>query len=169
MENKDDEPKSDASEEGKEDFQQLYLEQKKNAEEYLTRLKYMQADFENFKKRVAKEKMETIMIATEAVMEDVLPVLDEFEQAIVHFPEGDGKKGVEMIFANLSKSLKMHGLSQIPLKSGDLFDPDLHEAVGEEKTADEKLKGKVAKIVQKGYMLNGIVMRFAKVMVFTKE
>ncbi|MEK6843586.1 MAG: nucleotide exchange factor GrpE [Candidatus Micrarchaeota archaeon] len=169
MENKEENEKLETSTEDSKDLQKLYLEEKKNAEEYLTRLKYMQADFENFKKRVAKEKMETILIATEAVMEDVLPVLDEFETAIQHFPEGDGKKGIEMIFSNLIKSLKLHGLLEMPLKEGDLFDSDLHEATGEEKTLDEKMKGKIAKIIQRGYMLNGVVMRFAKVFVFTKE
>jgi molecular chaperone GrpE len=152
-----------------EDYHRLFLDARKTADEYLTRLKYMQADFENYKKRVAKDKIETIRFANEALLLDLLPVIDELEIALEKMPQGEGKNGIRMVHSNLSKALLECGLLEIHVKEHSLFDASFHEAVLTEKTSDQGLDGKIAKIIQKGYLLNGDVIRYAKVSVYCRE
>jgi len=152
-----------------EDYHKLYLEARKNTDELLTRLKYMQADFENFKKRAAKEKMEFAEYANEALLTDLLPALDELDAAMAKIPEGDASKGIAMLRQNLMRTLKGYGLQEIQAKSGDAFDPDLHEAVGKEEAGEAGLESKISAIAQKGYMLKGNVLRYVKVKVFAVE
>ncbi|MFH1443479.1 MAG: nucleotide exchange factor GrpE [Candidatus Micrarchaeota archaeon] len=150
------------------DYHKEYLEAKKACEEYLTRLKYMQADLENFRKRAAKEKMEIILQANEALLSDLLPTLDAMGDALQKMEEGEHRKGMQLIRSNLLLALKENGLQEIPLMEKEGFDHDCAEAVSKEKTDDLKLAGKVAKIIQKGYLLNGKVLRFAKVAVYAE-
>lgn len=151
------------------DYHAQYLEAKKDADEYLTRLKYMQADFENFKKRAAKEKIETIRFANEMLISDMLTILDALYSGLEKMQEGEEKKGMAMVLQNFSRILAENGLLEISAKEGFEFDPNFHECVVEENGKDPKLAGKIAKIIQKGYLLNGQVLRFAKVAVYAKQ
>ncbi|MFH0971088.1 MAG: nucleotide exchange factor GrpE [Candidatus Micrarchaeota archaeon] len=154
--------------EEREDFHKSYLESKKNCDELLTRLKYLQADCENLKKRGAKEKIETMLYANESIISDLLRILDEFEAALQKMKDGDEKNGIKLIQSNLLALLKENGLKDIQIVENSAFDPELHEAIEQEKNEDGKLGGKIAMVLQRGYLLNGKVLRYAKVKVFGK-
>ncbi len=151
------------------DYHRLYLEARKNSDELLTRLKYMQADYENFKKRALKEKLEIIEIANESLLSDLLTVLDEMDAAISHLPKDAGMDGIGLVRQNMLKTLGEYGLQQMKVKAGDDFNPDACEAIGTENTADQKNEGKISLVAQRGYMLRGLVLRFAKVKVYMFE
>jgi molecular chaperone GrpE len=148
------------------DFHKSYLESKKNCDELLIRLKYLQADYENLKKRMAKEKVETVLFANESLMSDLLLILDQFEAAVLKMKDGEEKNGIKLIQSNMLTVLKENGLKEMQVAENSALDPDLHEAIEQEKTLDAKLEGKISKVMQKGYLLNGKVLRFAKVWVF---
>lgn len=152
-----------------EDYHKLYLEAKKTSEELLTKLKYMQADYENFRKRMAKERIETIALANGALISDILPALGELEAALLSMKEGSERRGIEMTYKKLLSALKESGLFEIPSSNGEAFNPDLHEATDKDPTTDPKLDGKISRVIRKGYMLNGSVLNFANVAVFALQ
>ena len=118
----------------------------------------LMADFQNYKKRVEKEKKDLYSYANEKLATDLLEVVDNFERALSHEDSGDGfKEGMEMIFKQLNGVLEKHGLAEIPALGED-FDPNFHNAVMTEET-DEYESGKVSGVLQKGYTLNGKVIR----------
>ena len=118
----------------------------------------LMADFQNYKKRVEKEKKDLYSYANEKLATDLLEVVDNFERALSHEDAGDGfKEGMEMIFKQLNGVLEKHGLAEIPAL-GEEFDPNFHNAVMTEET-DEYESGKVSGVLQKGYTLNGKVIR----------
>lgn len=126
------------------------------------------AEFENFRRRTNKEKIDVINSAAAGVIKDLLPVLDDFERAIANNEKTDDvetlKEGFHLIFNKLShvlttKGLKPMEVDQIP------FDSELHEAVANIPAPEESLKGKVVDTVEKGYYLNEKVIRYAKVVV----
>ena len=122
-------------------------------------LRYLRlmADFQNYKKRVEKEKKDLYSYANEKLMNELLAVLDNFERALDH-DTGDGfKEGIEMIFKQLQDVLEKSGLAEIPAL-GEEFDPNVHSAVMTEET-EEYESGKVSGVMQKGYTLNGKVIR----------
>ncbi len=122
-------------------------------------VKYLRlmADFQNYKKRVEKEKKDLYAYANEIIMNELLTVLDNFERALGH-DDGEGfKEGIEMIFKQLGDVLEKSGLAEIPAMGED-FDPQKHNAVMTEDT-DEYESGKVSEVMQKGYTLNGKVIR----------
>ena len=125
------------------------------------------ADSENFKKRLNREKEEVCKFATERVMEDLVPVLDNLDLALEHGRRMENCKellaGVEMTMSILLDTLKRHGLEQVGM-AGEDFDPAIHEAVGREDRADMQ-EGKVCTLYQKGYTLKGRLLRPAKVLV----
>ncbi len=126
------------------------------------------ADFDNFKKRTAKEKLELIQTAGKDVIKDLLPVMDDFERAlkaIENKPElSAAQEGMQLIYNKLSGNLSAKGLK--PLESiGKDFDVELHEAITEIPAPTPELAGKVVDEVEKGYYLNGKLIRFAKVIV----
>ena len=121
------------------------------------------ADFQNYRKRAEKEKRDLYSYANEKIMNDLLTVMDNFERALEH-DAGDGfKEGIEMIFKQLSDVLEKDGLAEIPAL-GEEFDPNVHNAVMTEETEDYE-SGKVSGVMQKGYTLNGKVIRPAMVKV----
>ena len=127
------------------------------AEDENTKYLRLMADFQNYKKRVEKEKKDLYAYANENIMNDLLTVLDNFERALDH-DAGEGfKEGVEMIFKQLGDALEKSGLAEIPAL-GEEFDPMKHNAVMTEDT-DEYESGKVSGVMQKGYTLNGKVIR----------
>ena len=122
-------------------------------------LRYLRlmADFQNYKKRVEKEKRDLYSYANENIMNDLLTVMDNFERALEHDADENFKEGIEMIFKQLSDVLEKDGLAEIPAL-GEEFDPNVHSAVMTEETEDYE-SGKVSGVMQKGYTLNGKVIR----------
>lgn len=118
----------------------------------------LMADFQNYKKRVEKEKTDLYSYANEKLVTELLAVLDNFERALAHEDSGDGfKEGMEMIFKQLMDVLEKSGLAEIAALGED-FDPNFHNAVMTEET-EEYESGKVSGVLQKGYTLNGKVIR----------
>ncbi len=137
----------------------------KRAEELLTRLKYLQAEFENYQKRAFKEKQEVIETAQVGLLLSLLPVLDDLDKAV----ETAGKegKGITMVRTKLLKVLGESGLKEIPAKDMK-FDPFLHEAV--EYTNDESMEeGAIKEVVRKGYRCDMKVLRPSLVVVVKNE
>lgn len=133
-------------------------EEKATEEDGNTKYLRLMADFQNYKKRVEKEKTDLYSYANEKLVTELLDVLDNFERALGHEDEGDGfKEGMEMIFKQLSDVLEKSGLAEIPALGED-FDPNYHNAVMTEET-EEYESGKVSGVLQKGYTLNGKVIR----------
>ena len=122
-------------------------------------LRYLRlmADFQNYKKRVEKEKRDLYSYANEKIMGDLLTVMDNFERALEHDADETFKEGIEMIFKQLQDVLEKSGLAEIPAL-GEEFDPNVHSAVMTEET-EEYESGKVSGVMQKGYTLNGKVIR----------
>lgn len=118
----------------------------------------LMADFQNYKKRVEKEKKDLYSYANEKLITELLDVLDNFERALGQEESGDGfKQGMEMIFKQLGNVLEKAGLAEIAALGED-FDPNVHNAVMTEET-EEYESGKVSGVLQKGYTLNGKVIR----------
>lgn len=126
------------------------------------------ADFENFRRRTAKEKLELINNANEGVLKALIPVVDDFERAMQSIDNTNDvaalKEGVSLIYNKLFKTLEGKGLKPMTSK-GEAFDADLHESVTQFPAPSDDLKGKVIEEIEKGYYLNDKVIRFAKVIV----
>ena len=128
------------------------------AEDESTRYLRLMADFQNYKKRVEKEKKDLYSYANEKLVTEQLEVLDNFERALEQETSDESfKKGMEMIFKQLSNVLEKSGLAEIAALGED-FDPNVHNAVMTEETEDYE-SGKVSGVMQKGYTLNGKVIR----------
>ena len=127
----------------------------------------LQAEFDNFRKRTAKEKIDLTVTASESVIKDILPVLDDFERALQNMEKNGNEadmQGVTLIFNKLKDTLKKKGLEEIEAMDAE-FNTDEHEALTMIPAPDESKKGKVVDVIQKGYKLNGKVIRFARVVV----
>ena len=125
------------------------------------------SEFDNYRKRTAKEKIELSKTASESIMVDLLPILDDFERAIqtMENKETDANyEGVVLIYNKFKRTLEQKGLEEINAQ-GAVFDTDEHEALTNVPVADESQKGKVLDVIQKGYKLNGKVIRYARVVV----
>lgn len=125
------------------------------------------SEFENFRRRTAKEKIEMSQSANEQVIKSLLPVVDDFERAEKSIQDKTNKdiEGYTLIHNKLKKLLEQFGVKPMDLNAGSTFDADLHEAITQVPTPDEKLKGKIVDVVEKGYLLNDKVIRFAKVVI----
>ena len=128
----------------------------------------LMAEFDNFRRRTAQEKLELVSMASTDTIKGLLPVLDDCERALKVLLESNdsdaAKEGTELIFNKLMSYLKSKGLAVIEAMNQP-FDTDLHEAVAQFPVQDEEQKGKVFDVVQTGYTLSGKVIRFAKVVV----
>ena len=128
----------------------------------------LQAEFDNFRKRTIKEKADLIKSGGESVLIGILPIVDDFEralQSLKEVPEDDpGKKGTLLIYSKLRELLKQNNVKEFEAFGHD-FDVDHHEALTKIPAPEEKLKGKVVDVIQKGYVLNDKVIRYAKVVV----
>ncbi len=142
-------------------------ESKKQAEDYLTRLKYLQAEFENYKKRTEKERAEIIKSANEALILKLLDVYENLERALQNKSADSLHEGVGMIYRQMKEILEKGGLRPIPAV-GEKFDPFRHEAVMQEVREDCE-EGAVLEEFQRGYMLNDKVLRYSKVKVSVKQ
>jgi len=134
-----------------------------------SKAKYLRlyAEFENFRKRTSKEKLEMMLTANEALLVSLLPVSDDFERAerSLRDKKDDHLEGFSLIHSKFKKVLEHYGVKAMEVKAGDDFNADFHEAINQRPAPDEKLKGKVIEVVENGYLLNDKVIRFAKVVV----
>ena len=126
------------------------------------------SEFDNYRKRTNKEKIELINTASEGVIESVLPVLDDFDRALKAFKDQNVDKeavhGVELIYNKFFNTLKLKGLE--PMDSqGKTFDTDYHDAITQTPAESDAMKGKVFDVIEKGYLLKGKIIRHAKVVV----
>jgi len=126
------------------------------------------AEFENYKRRTAKERIELFSTASEEVMISLLPVLDDFDRASVEIEKDKDNeilKGVLLIKNKLFDSLKSKGLDLIEVKKGDEFNADDHEAVTQIPAPNKKMQGKIIDVIEKGYRLGEKVIRYPKVVI----
>lgn len=126
------------------------------------------AEFENYKKRTSRERIEMFKTAGEDIMKSLLPVLDDFERALKELEksEDDGLfTGVKLINNKLSETLRSKGLEAIEVKTGDAFNAETHEAITQIPAPEKKLKGKIIDVVEKGYTLGDKIIRYPKVVI----
>lgn len=126
------------------------------------------AEFDNYRKRSNKEKVDIISTANAGMMKDLLPVLDDFNRAIANNKTAEDidsvKEGFNLIFHKFNSILEGKGLKEMKA-DGEVFDSEIHEAIANVPAPSKKLKGKVIEAVEKGYYLNDKVIRYAKVVV----
>ena len=141
----------------------LKTELKEEEDKYLR----LFAEFENYKKRTTKERIELYKTAGQEVIGSLLPVLDDFSRAIKESKKMKNSAdfvGLELIFNKFNDILKSNGLLDLEVNKGDSFDPDLHEAISQIKT-DKKNSGKIIDVIEKGYKMGDKIIRFPKVVV----
>lgn len=127
------------------------------------------AEFENYKKRTSKERLDLFKTANQELMTVLLPVLDDFERALTHIEEDQEaeelRKGVLLIYQKLIKTLEQKGLEKIEIKKGETFDSEIHEAITQIPAPTKKLKGKIIEVIEQGYKLGDKIIRFPKVII----
>lgn len=126
------------------------------------------AEFENYKRRTSKERIELFSTASQDVIQALLPVLDDFDRAMVELSkheESELSKGVELIKNKLNNTLQQKGLSLVEVHKGDDFNADNHEAVTQIPAPTDDLKGKIIDVIEQGYKLGEKVIRFPKVVI----
>lgn len=126
------------------------------------------AEFENYKKRTSKERMDLFKTAGQEVIVSLLPVLDDFERALKELSKSEDKemfKGVELISGKFKETLKSKGLEEVQVKEGEAFDADIHEAITQIPAPSKKMKGKVIDVIEKGFKLGDRIIRHPKVVV----
>jgi molecular chaperone GrpE len=127
------------------------------------------AEFENYKKRTSKERIDLFKTASEDLMVSMLPVLDDFERALLHIEDDkeaeELRKGVLLIYNKLLSTLEKKGLAKIEANQGDTFNADNHEAITQIPAPTDDLKGKIIDVIEKGYKLGDKVIRFPKVVI----
>ncbi|MCF6129583.1 nucleotide exchange factor GrpE [Flavobacterium sp. AS60] len=126
------------------------------------------AEFENFKRRTAKERIDLFKTANQDVLQAMLPVLDDFDRAMVEIAKSDDDvllKGVELIHEKLKSTLVSKGLEQVEVRAGDAFNADYAEAITQIPAPTTDLKGKIVDVIEKGYKLGDKIIRFPKVVI----
>ncbi|PTM08455.1 MAG: nucleotide exchange factor GrpE [Bacteroidetes bacterium] len=145
--------------------EQLQQEVKNEKDKFLR----LFAEFENYKKRTTKERIDLFKTASQDVMVSMLPILDDFERALNHIEDDkeaeDLRKGVLLIYQKLLSTLEQKGLAVIKVAQGDTFNADDHEAITQIAAPTDDLKGKIIDVIEKGYKLGDKVIRFPKVVI----
>ncbi len=134
---------------------------------YLDHLRRLQAEFDNYRKRVQRDAEQHRLRAAEAVVESLLPVMDNMGRALdaaARHEEGQLIAGLELVAGQLRATLEGHGLDEVPVEPGTVFDPNVHEAVLTQASSDYE-DGTVLQILERGYLLHGRLLRPAKVIV----
>jgi molecular chaperone GrpE len=124
------------------------------------------AEFENYKRRTSKERLELFKTANQEVMTAMLPVMDDFDRALNELKKsGDENllKGIELIHNKLKETLKAKGLERMDVEQGSDFDSEIHEAITQIPAPSDKLKGKIVDVVEPGYKLGEKIIRYPKV------
>jgi molecular chaperone GrpE len=127
------------------------------------------AEFENYKKRTTRERIELFKTASQDVMTSLLPIVDDFERALTHAEDDkeaeELRKGVLLIYQKFYNTLEQKGLTRIETKPGDVFDAEIQEAITQIPAPTDDLKGKVIDCVEKGYKLGDKIIRYPKVVI----
>ena len=126
------------------------------------------AEFENYKKRTSKERIDLFKTANQEVLQAMLPILDDFDRAMVEISKVDDEvllKGVELIHEKLRSTLVSKGLEEVEVRAGDAFNADYAEAITQIPAPNDKLKGKIVDVIEKGYKLGDKIIRFPKVVI----
>jgi molecular chaperone GrpE len=142
---------------------------KRELEEQKDKYLRLYSEFDNFRRRTSKEKIDFFKTANEDLIVSLLPVLDDFERAQKAFVETKEKdalsEGIGLIYNKLFKTLEIKGLKPMEIFPGSDFNSELHEAITKSPAPSEELKGKIIDVLEKGYTLNDKVIRFAKVII----
>ena len=159
------EEKNAVQAEKEEEIERLKTELSEAKDKYLR----LYSEFENYRRRTAKERLELVSSANEELVSELLPVLDDFDRAKQNYSEDTDvkslKEGMDLIAHKFGKVLEQKGVKEMEGKEGIEFDPDLHEAITKIPAPKEELKGKVVDVIEKGYYLKDKVIRFAKVVI----
>ncbi|MDA8728619.1 nucleotide exchange factor GrpE [Flavicella sp.] len=126
------------------------------------------AEFENYKKRTSRERIELFRTAGQDIMVSLLPILDDFDRGLAEIKKVKDKellKGMQLINDKLTTTLQQKGLEPVNAKAGDAFDADLHEAITQIPAPSEKMKGKIIDVIERGYKLGEKVIRYPKVVI----
>lgn len=126
------------------------------------------AEFENYKKRTTKERLDLYRTANKELMSALLPVLDDFDRALAEIKKNEDDelfKGVELIYSKFKSTLTSKGLTLMDINSGDDFNADIHEAITQIPSPTPDFKGKIIDVTEQGYTLGETIIRFPKVVV----
>ncbi|KVV15594.1 HSP-70 cofactor [Flavobacterium sp. TAB 87] len=126
------------------------------------------AEFENYKKRTSKERIELFKTANQDVLYAMLPVLDDFDRGLIEITKSEDKsliEGVVLIYEKLKSTLVSKGLEQVEVRAGDAFNADYAEAITQIPAPSDDLKGKIVDVIEKGYKLGDKIIRFPKVVI----
>ena len=159
------EPK-ETTENEQSEVERLAIELSEAKDKYLR----LYSEFENFRRRTAKERLDLIGSASADLMTDLLPVLDDFERARGANESANSnveREGMNLIYQKLLKQLKNKGLKPMEDLEGKRFDAEIHEAISQIPAPKKKLKNRIVHVVEKGYYLNQKVIRYAKVVIGT--
>lgn len=121
------------------------------------------AEFENYKRRTSKERMELFKTAGKEILTSMVPVLEDFKRALSQ--DSDSDEGIKLIYNKFNDTLKNQGLIEVEVNIDDFFDPEIHEAISQIPAINDKQKGKIIDIIQGGYKLGDIIINFPKVVV----
>lgn len=165
-----DENQPDVAPIGVDSAEELTIEQKLEEELTNEKDKFLRlfAEFENYKRRTSKERIELFKTANQEVLQAILPVLDDFDRAIVEISKSEDQlllKGVELIHEKLKSTLISKGLEEVEVRAGDAFNADYAEAITQIPAPNDKLKGKIVDVLEKGYKLGDKIIRFPKVVI----
>jgi molecular chaperone GrpE len=144
--------------------QKLELELSKEKDKFLR----LFAEFENYKKRTSKERMDLFKTANQEVLQAMLPILDDFDRALVEIGKSEDDallQGVSLIHEKFKSTLLSKGLEEVEVRAGDAFNADYAEAITQIPAASEALKGKIVDVLEKGYKLGDKIIRFPKVVI----
>ncbi|MBL4643742.1 MAG: nucleotide exchange factor GrpE [Flavobacteriaceae bacterium] len=126
------------------------------------------AEFENYKKRTSKERIELFRTAGQDLMTSMLPIMDDFDRGLAEIKKAKDKellKGMQLISDKLKKTLEQKGLTIMEVRAGDAFNADIHEAITQIPAPTDKLKGKVIDCIESGYKLGDKIIRYPKVVI----
>ena len=166
----DTENQSNGSDLGVDSAEELSVEQKLEEELSIEKDKFLRlfAEFENYKRRTTKERIDLFKTANQEVLQAMLPVLDDFDRALVEISKSDDElllKGVELIHEKLKSTLVSKGLEEVEVRTGDAFNADYAEAITQIPAPSDNLKGKIVDVLEKGYKLGDKIIRFPKVVI----
>lgn len=151
-------------EDKKDPMEELKAEVQQEKDRYLR----LFAEFENYKKRTGKERLDLFKTASQDVMVALLPILDDMDRALVELKKNEDDSyftGVELISNKLKETLRQKGLEVMKVEVGDTFDAEMHEAITQIPAPEDNLKGKIIDVIEKGYTLGERIIRYPKVVI----
>ena len=123
------------------------------------------AEFENYKRRTAKERIELFKTAGKDVLSSLVPVLEDFKRAISQEGSDSDDEGINLIYNKFNETLKNQGLIEVEVNVGDIFDAEIHEAISQIPAQEDSQKGKIIDIIQGGYKIGDNIITYPKVVV----